>query len=148
MHIYRIIVNRTGNIKVFHSYLEFITRRTEYWAANHEPSYQRLLTHLSIVDQQEKALEVLYRLPRGSLEGAHLVYGSGRDMREAVRDENTRTALLDGTLRFVIRITADTRNVEVCTMDQYNDLKTFRMYRLGHNLYGVAIMEDPIVSVG
>jgi len=133
---------------VFHSYLEFITKRTEYWATNHEPSYQRLLTHLSIVDQQEKALELLYRLPSNSVEGAHLVYGSIREMREAVRDEATRTALLDGTLRFVIRITADTRNVEVCTMNQYGDLNSFKTYKLSHNFYGVAIMEDPIVSVG
>jgi hypothetical protein len=148
MYIHRILTNRSGKIRVYHSYLEFINAKREYWAANHEASYQQLRNHIRLVNGSEKALEELYKLPDGSLQGTHLVYGSIREMREAVSNEATRTALINGTLRFVINIIAETRMVKVCTMDQHGDLSIFREYQLTHNFYGVAIMEDPIVSVG
>ena len=148
MFIHRIYVSKSGSIKIYHGYLELLTKRLEYWAAIHPVTYSRFCTHLKLVRQQEKALEQLYSLPRGSLKGAHFIYGSGREMREALSNSRARAAIVNGDVKFVIRLCAETRKVEVFTSDEEGDLSTFKIYTLRHNFFGGAIMDDPITSAG
>ena len=148
MFIHRIYVSKSGAIKVYHGYLELLEKRLEYWSQLHPTTYQRFQNYLHLVRQQEKALELLYNMPRGSLKGAHFIYGSGREMREAIASAQTRAAIINGTIKFEIKLTAETRRVKVFTIDEDGDLSFFRIYTLRHNFFGGAIMEDPITSAG
>jgi len=146
MNIHRIYVSKSGSVKVYHSYLELITRRKEYWSEINQNVYDRFIIHMKHVRDQEKGLEALYRLPRGSLKGAHFIYGSGRDMREGLASHRIRQSLINGGLKFVIKLEAETREVKVFLSDDDGELQTFRNYKLSHNFFGGAIMDDPITS--
>jgi hypothetical protein len=146
MYIHRIYVAKSGSIKVYHSYLELIVKRTEYWQAIHETTYDRFTIFLEQVKEQERNLERLYNMPHNSLRGAHLVFGSGREMREGIASPRMREAILNGEIKFVVKIVAETRRASIFTSDAEGDLYSFRTYQLRHNFFGGAIMDDPITS--
>jgi len=148
MYIHRIYVSKSGSTKVYHGYLELIGKRLDYWQQLHGVMYVRFKIHLDHVRQQEKALERLYNFEKGDLKGAHFVMGSGREMREKFANPRFREALKNGDLRFVIYLEAETRQVKVFTKDDQGELYTFNEYKLSHNFFGGAIMDDPITSVG
>jgi len=149
MYFRRIKITRGSRILQFTSYTMMITARRAYWHGICTDRYQQLQTHLEIMHQSEQHLEQLYRLPEGTLRGAHLVFGSIRSMREALTDEYLRFKIKNDLIRFHVHLEADTRNVTVTAEHDGNgNWQIFRVYKIGHNFYGIALIEDPIAPVG
>lgn len=148
MYIYRIYVTKSGSIKVYHSYSELLSKRLDYWEAIHRTTFDRFSLFLEQVKESERNLEIFHGMPYESLRGAHLIYGSIWEMREGIANPRMRQAILDGEVKFVVKIEAETRMTRIFTSDTEGYLYSFKTYQLRHNFFGGAIMEDPITSFG
>lgn len=147
MNIRRIYVRRNDRIKVYSGYLELISNQLDYWARVQQAMLQRFTDHLHHVRQHEKALERNYNLERGSLRGAHFIFGSSRAMREGLANQQFRRTLVDGDLRFVVQVNLNNREVKTFTTNSDEDLEIFKTYRMTNNFFGDVTINDPITRV-
>jgi len=152
MKIETITVVRNYEKSVFDSVTQFIQMRRTYWQEESiipSMSHQSKLfeDYLEIIFHAEKSLEQLYQFPTKKLEGAHLIFGSIREMREALASSVIRHQIRHDLINFRITIAADARDVTVqAETNNDNIWSTFRAYKISHNFYGVGYTRDPIAT--
>jgi hypothetical protein len=126
-------------------YDQMIQEKREYWEITNQDTAKRFKLHHELIQASEESLERLYGFEKGQLKGAQLIYGSIRDMREALADEQLREKIRNDQVTFVIKI--GTRYVG-SEMTDYTLLtsRIIATYQIRHNFYGIATIEDPVVS--
>ena len=145
MRIDKIVNIRNYKESTFDSVTQFIQMRRSYWNDESTRQFRLFENYLETMKQAEKSLEQLYHLPDRQLEGAHLIFGSVRGMREALANSTLRQQIRYGLVNFQVTINAETRNV-IIQAETNNDgiWTTFKTYKISHNFYGIGSIRDPI----
>lgn len=147
MKIRKIFVVRGTRLETYENYMALISRKRIYWQAMQPEKYQQLKAHLIIVHGSEYRLEDRYQLPRYSLKGANLIFGSIRDMREAMTNAEFRRKVSNDEIVFLVKLDAVTRIVNVYT-EEDSVLAHYKQYQISHNFFGPALIADPVAEPG
>src|SRR5574343_783289 len=147
MRIERITNIRDHVVGTFQSVTQFIHMRRAYWSEESMNQLRLFENYLEVVQQAERSLERLYHLPDRQLEGAHLVFGSIRSMREALTSATLRNQIKNDLITFRVTIKAEARDVTVQAETNNDGIwTTFKQYKISHNFYGVGFIRDPIAQ--
>lgn len=102
-----------------------------------------MIVHLDLVHEHERRFEQLHEMPLNKLRGAHLIFGTLRDMRIKMNNAELKHKIRNDFIKFYVDITAETRYVSIQAED-YNSREKYHFgnHQIRHNFYGIAIMDD------
>ena len=118
-------------------YMTFIEARKSRWFSLNLHKYTQFILHLDRVHNDEAKLESRYRLPYGTLRGAHLALGNIQGMEESLKGEVFRHNLRNNFISFSIFIQSSSRLVHVHATEHNRPQYLFKVYLLDHNFFAL-----------